>query len=350
MEATMKAAVLYGVHDLRVEDIAVPTVTEGEVLVKVGAATTCGTDVKIYQRGYVNRVITPPTVFGHEWAGTVVEVGSGVSWLREGMRIRAGNSGPCLRCPRCGRGTYNLCDEMTWLWGAYAEYIKVPAPIVRVNVQEVPAHLSDAEAALTEPLACCLHGIERCAIAVGDTAVILGDGPIGLFHLQLARLKGCDPVIVCGLIDDRLKIARQLGATHTINAPIDETVQEVIRLTDGRGADVVIEAVGLPATWEEALRLVGKGGTVLEFGGCPPGTEIQVNAERLHYDEVHLLGAFHANPADFRKALRLIASGAIHVRPLLTREMPLHQIREAFHVLTTSREALKIAIRPSSGT
>jgi L-iditol 2-dehydrogenase len=346
MGATMKAAVLYGIRDLRVEDIPIPTVMEGEALVKVGAATTCGTDVKIYQRGYVDRVITPPTVFGHEWAGTVVEVGTGVPWLREGMRIRAGNSGPCLRCTMCGRGTYNLCDDMTWLWGAYAEYIKVPAPIVRVNAQEVPAQLSDAEAALTEPLACCLHGIERCTIAVGDTAVIIGDGPIGLFHLQLARLKGCEQVIVCGLIDARLQIARALGATSTINAPVDETVQEVMRLTEGRGADVVIEAVGLPATWEEALRLVGKGGTVLEFGGCPPGTEIHVSAERLHYDEVHLLGAFHANPADFRKALRLIASGAIHVRPLLTREMPLHRIHEAFNVLTTSREALKIAILP----
>jgi L-iditol 2-dehydrogenase len=235
---------------------------------------------------------------------------------------------------------------MTWLWGAYAEYIKVPAPIARVNMQEVPALLSYSEAALTEPLACCFHGIERCNIDVGDTVVIIGDGPIGLLHLQLARLKGCEKVIVCGLIEKRLKIARELGAARTVNAPIEETIKEVMKLTGGHGADVVIEAVGIPTTWEEALRLVGKGGTVLEFGGCPPGTEIRVSTELLHYDEIKLLGAFHANPSDFRKALNLIASRVVQVKPLLTKELPLRRISDAFNVLTTSKEELKIAILP----
>jgi len=346
MGEKMKAAVLYSTRDLRVEDIEIPKVKYGEVLVKVGAATTCGTDIKIYQRGYLDRVIKPPTVFGHEWAGTVVEVGKGVPWIQEGMRIRAGNSGPCLRCRMCGRGANNLCEDMTWLWGAYAEYIKVPAPIVKVNIQEVPTKLSYAEAALTEPLACCFHGIERCNIDVGDTVVIIGDGPIGLLHLQLARLKGCEKVIVCGLIEERLKIARELGAAKTVNAPVEETVKEVMNLTDGHGADVVVEAVGIPTTWEEALRLVGKGGTVLEFGGCPPGTEIRVSTELLHYDEINLLGSFHANPTDFRKALNLIASGAVQVKPLLTKELPLRRISDAFNILTTSKEELKIAISP----
>ncbi|RJS77246.1 alcohol dehydrogenase, partial [Candidatus Bathyarchaeota archaeon] len=149
----MKAAMLYGVKDLRIEEIPVPKVEAGEVLVKIKAATTCGTDLKIFHRGYVEKVIKLPTVFGHEWAGEVVETGEGVEWPRKGMRVRAGNSAPCLRCKMCQKGKYNLCENMIWLWGAYAEYIKVPARMVLVNMQEIPQHVSYEEAALTEPLA-----------------------------------------------------------------------------------------------------------------------------------------------------------------------------------------------------
>jgi len=342
----MEAAVLYGVRDLRVEDVEVPEVEPGEVVVKIGAATTCGTDVKIFQRGYVNRVIKPPTVFGHEWAGRVVDVGEGVPWIHEGMRVRAGNSGPCLKCGMCEKGVHNLCEDMTWLWGAYAEYIKVPAPIVSVNLQEIPANISYEEAAVTEPLACCFHGIEKCHIDAGDTVVIIGDGAIGLLHLQLARLKGAGKVVVCGLIDERLKMALELGADKTVKASIAESIKDIMELTGGYGADVVIEAVGIPATWEEALKMVRKGGTVLEFGGCPPGTAIRVETELLHYDEIKLQGSFHAKPTEFRKALNLIASGAVQVKPLITKTMALRQIEDAFKVLTTSKEELKIAIIP----
>jgi L-iditol 2-dehydrogenase len=344
LENRMKAAVLYGVKDLRVEDLDIPSINPGELLVRVRAATTCGTDVKIYQRGYVSGVIKPPTIFGHEWAGDVVEVGEGVSWVKKGMRIRAGNSGPCLQCRMCQVSHFNLCEEMTWLWGAYAEFIKVPPPITRINVQELPPQLTYEEAAVTEPLACCLHGIKKCNIEPGDTVVIIGEGPIGLLHLQLARLMGGRTLIVCGLIEERLKKAEKLGADITINASIEQTIREIKVLTDGYGADVVIEAVGLPATWEEALRVVRKGGTVLEFGGCPPGTEIQVSTEQLHYDETTLIGAFHATPSDFRRALTLITSGLIQVKPIITKQMPLEQIHDAFNLLTTSKKELKIAI------
>jgi L-iditol 2-dehydrogenase len=342
----MKAALLYGIKDLRVETIDKPEVGPGEALVKVKAATTCGTDVKIFQRGYVSGVIQFPTVFGHEWAGDVAEVGEGVSWLRKGKRVRAGNSAPCLRCEMCGKGNYNLCENMMWLWGAYAEYVKVPARMVMLNMQEIPSHLSYEEAAMTEPLACVLHGIEEAQVKLGDTVAIIGAGPIGLLHLLTAKRMGAGRVIISDLVDERLQVALQLGAEEIVNAGNEEPVEKVRRLTEGYGADVVIEAIGLPATWEQALRMVRKGGTVLEFGGCPPGTEIGVRTELLHYGEVTLLGTFHATPAHFKKALSLIASGAIKVKPLVTRKMKLDEIRDAFEILTKSKSDLKIAILP----
>ena len=342
----MKAAMLYGVKDLRIEDVEIPKVGLGEVLVKVKAATTCGTDLKIFRRGYVEKVIKLPTVFGHEWAGEVVEVGEGLEWPKKGMRIRAGNSAPCLHCTMCQKGKYNLCENMIWLWGAYAEYIKVPARMVLVNMQEIPQHVSYEEAAITEPLACVLHGAEEANIKPGDTVTIIGAGPIGLLHLLTAKKFGAGRVISIDLVEDRLNFAERLGADETVNAGKEDVVERVRELTSGYGSDVVIEAIGLPSTWEQALKLVRKGGTVLEFGGCPPGTEIKVNTEKLHYGELTVRGSFHATPLHFRKALNLIASRTIDVRPLITRKMRLENIREAFDILMTSKKEIKIAIIP----
>ena len=342
----MKAAMLYGVKDLRVEDVEVPKVEAGEVLIKVKAATTCGTDLKIFQRGYVEKVIKLPTIFGHEWAGEVVKVGEGLEWPEKGMRVRAGNSAPCLHCKMCQKGKYNLCENMIWLWGAYAEYIGVPAHMVLVNMQEIPQHVSFEEAAITEPLACVLHGVEEARVKLGDTVAIIGAGPIGLLHLLTVKKIGAGKIIIIDLVDERLNFAEKLGVDETINAGRENVVEMVRQLTGGYGADIVIEAIGLPATWEQALKLVRKGGTVLEFGGCSPGTEIKVNTELLHYGEVTVLGTFHATPLHFRKALNLIASGTINVKPLMTRKMRLEEIKEAFEILSTSKTEIKIAINP----
>jgi L-iditol 2-dehydrogenase len=342
----MKAAMLYGIKDLRIEEISKPEVNAGEVLVKVKAATTCGTDLKIFQRGYVEKVIRLPTVFGHEWAGEVVEVGEGLEWPKKGMRVRAGNSAPCLRCAMCQKGKYNLCENMIWLWGAYAEYIKVPARMVLVNMQEIPKHVSYEEAAITEPLACVLHGVEEAGVKLGDTVAIIGAGPIGLLHLLTVKKLGVEKVIIIDLVDERLSFAEKLGADETINAGKVDVAEKVRQITGGYGADVVIEAIGLPTTWEQALTLVRKGGTVLEFGGCPPKTEIRVNTELLHYGEVKVMGAFHATPLHFRRALNYIASKTINVKPLITRKMRLEEIKEAFQILSTSKSEIKIAINP----
>lgn len=342
----MKAALLYGIKDLRVEDVEVPKVGTGEVLVKVKGATTCGTDIKIFHRGYVEKVITLPTIFGHEWAGDVLQVGEGLDWPRKGMRVRAGNSAPCLHCAMCQRGKYNLCENMLWLWGAYAECIKVPARMVLVNMQEIPEHVSYSEAAVTEPLACVLHGAEEARIGLADTVTIIGAGPIGLLHLLVAKKMGAEKIVVIDLVDERLEVAAKLGAKETINSAKENVAAKVRQMTGGYGSDIVIEAIGLPATWEQALKLVKKGGRVLEFGGCPPGTEIKIDAEQIHYGELTLLGAFHTTPLHFRKALDLISTRAVDVRPLITRQMKLEDIHDAFQLLSTSKSEIKISITP----
>ena len=345
-DVKMKAAVLYGVKELRIEDVEVPKLEAGEALVKVKAATTCGTDLKILQRGYVERVIKLPTIFGHEWAGDVVEVSKGLDWPKKGMRVRAGNSAPCLHCTMCQKGKYNLCENMIWLWGAYAEYIKVPARMVFVNMQEIPKQVAYEEAAITEPLACVLHGVEEARVKLGDTVAIIGAGPIGLLHLLAVKKMGARKAIMIDLVEERLDFAEKLGADETINGKTEDVVEKVRQLTGGYGADVAIEAIGLPATWEQALKLARKGGTILEFGGCPPGTEIRVDAEMLHYGEQTVLGAFHTTPLHFRRALDMIASRTIDVRPLVTKRMKLGEIKEAFEILSTSKTEIKIAITP----
>ena len=342
----LKAAMLYGIDDLRIEDIEVPEVEAGEVLVKVKAATTCGTDLKILKRGYIDKIISLPTVFGHEWAGEVVEIGEGLEWPKKGMHVRAGNSAPCLHCKMCQKGKFNLCENMIWLWGAYAEHIKVPARTVLVNMQEIPQHVSYEEAAITEPLACVLHGAEETGLKLGDTVIIIGAGPIGLLHLLTAKKKGAGKIICTDLVEERLDLAKKLGADKTINAAKEKVVEKVRQLTDGYGADVVIEAIGLPETWEEALKLVRIGGTVLEFGGCPPETQIKVDTELLHYGEVTVRGVFHATPLHFKEALNLIASRTIDVRPLITKKMNLEDINKAFKILSTTKTETKIAIIP----
>ncbi len=342
----MKTAMLYGIKDLRLQDVKEPTLSRGEVLVKVRAATTCGTDVKIWQRGYVEKVIKLPTAFGHEWAGDVVEVGEGVEWPSKGMRIRAGNSAPCLHCEMCQTGKYNLCLNMIWLWGAYSEFIKVPARMVLVNTQEIPSQVAYEEAAVAEPLACVLHGAEEAGVGLGQKVAIFGAGPIGLLHLLVAEKLGAEKTIIIDIVDDRLEFAHKLGADVIVNGKKDNVAERVKQITGGRGADVVIEAIGLPTTWQQALVLSREGGTVLEFGGCPPGTKVELDAERVHYGEMRIMGAFHTTPLHFRRALNLISSRTIDVRPLITRHIKLEEIAEAFETLSTSKNEIKIAVQP----
>jgi len=346
VEKTMKAVRFYAPGDIRYEEIPRPVAGPGEVLVQVKAALTCGTDLKTYKRGHPVMIQKAPTVFGHELSGVITEVGAGVESFSLGQRVVAANSAPCQRCFYCRQGRLSLCENLEFLNGSYAEYVAIPARIVQQNLLVLPDHLSFRHAALTEPFACIVHGIERSKIRLGDTVAVIGQGPIGLMFTRLAKLKGAR-VIAVDRVAFRLEKARHFGADLLVDAAgVPDPVATVRSLTeDGRGVDVAIEAVGLPATWEQALAMTRRGGLANLFGGCPSGTHISVDTQRLHYDELEIIGVFHHTPMYIRKALALIAEGQLDADALITHEMPLQRLEEALQ-LVASGEALKVAIVP----
>jgi L-iditol 2-dehydrogenase len=345
----MKAVRFYEPGVLRFEEVEVPEIGPGEILVENKVTLTCGTDLKMYKRGHP--YAKPPLIIGHEFAGVVVKVGDDVKGFREGMRVVAANSAPCNACFYCKRGKQNLCENLEDAMigftspGAYAEYVKVPERIVKVNTHVIPNDVTFREAALLEPLACVVHGIELANIQYGDSVVIIGAGPIGLMHLQLARRKGCGAAIVTDLSDERLQVAKELGADFVINASREDQVERVRELTDGRGADVVIEAVGSPETWEKALTMTRKAGTALLFGGCKPGAQANFDTHHIHYDELTIVGAFHHTPLSVERALALIASGAIDAKRLITHEVALKDVESALNMMAEGK-AVKVAVRP----
>ena len=347
----MRAAVFYAPGDVRIEQLPDPVAGPGEVVVRIHRALTCGTDLKTYRRGHPTILQRVPTPFGHEFAGTIAEVGRGVDgacW-RPGMRVVAANSAPCNRCFYCRRGRQSLCEHLEFLWGAYAEYIAVPAPIVEQNLYEIPDGLSFAAAALTEPLACAVHGVAETPIAVGDTVAVNGAGPIGLMFVRLAALRGAR-VICCDLSPVRLAVARRLGATETLDVSnVADQAAAVRSLTPGgRGADAAIEAVGLPEVWESTVRMVRPGGVAILFGGAKGGTTFSVSTNMLHYGELTIKGVFHHTPQFVETALNLLAEEAVPAAPFLSGERPLTAVVDALEA-TGRQEGVKYAIVPAPG-
>ena len=308
MNGKMTAAVLYGKEDIKIEKVPIPRVGEGEVLVKVHVALTCGTDLKVYQRGYHARMIVPPALFGHELAGTVEEVGEGVRGFKKGMRVVALNSAPCGMCFYCSKHQLNLCEDLLFNNGAYAEYIRIPRRIVEANMLVVPGNVSFEDAAMTEPLACVLRGLHETGVEIGDTVAVIGGGPIGLMFVQVAKAIGCNVIAVVKR-DSQVSLARKKGAHEVVQiSKVKDPVEAVRELSpERRGADVAIEAVGRPEAWEWAVQMVRKGGTVNFFGGCAAGTKVQLDTNRLHYSEITLKATFHHTPETVRRAFGLIA-------------------------------------------
>ncbi len=342
----MLAAVLYGKEQLRIEPVAVPQLGEGDLLVRVRAALTCGTDVKVFRRGYHARMIIPPAVFGHELAGDVVAVGGGVTRFRPGQRVVAANSAPCRQCYYCRRGAENLCDDLLFNNGAYAEYIRIPVRIVELNTYEIPPHIDYQDAALVEPLACVLRGVEETGMRAGDDVAVVGLGPIGLMFVRLAKNLGAR-VIALGRRAAQLEHAAAMGADELIcTAEVTDPERVVRELTGGRGADIAIEAVGKPETWELVVRLVRRGGTVNFFGGCPSGSQISLDTSLLHYSEITCTASFHHTPDHIRRALELISQGVITARGFVNREEPLTNLLSVMRHLTSHNGHLKTAIIP----
>ena len=310
----MRAARLYAPGDLRIEDVPKPEPGPGEVLVQIEVALTDGTDLKTYRRGHPLLLREAPAPFGHELCG-----------LADGRRVVAANSAPCGSCDGCARG--EQCRSLVFLSGAYADWLVVPERIAAVNLHEVPAGVAAEVAAMVEPLACCLRGVERASVSAGDTVAILGAGPIGLMLAACVADAGGWPVIVGGR-EERRALVESFGA----------------EVGDGRGADVVIEAAGTEQAWSDAIELVRPGGTVVVFGGLPRDTRPPIDAYRVHYEELTVRGSFHHTPATVRAALGFLASGAYPWERLVTHRVLLDDLPALF--ADPPRDLLKAAVTP----
>ncbi len=342
----MMAAVLYGKEHLEVEPVAVPNIGRGDVLVRVRTALTCGTDVKVFSRGYHARMIVPPALFGHELAGDIVAMGEDVTTWHVGQRVVAANSAPCYECFYCKRGLENLCDDLLFNNGAYAEYIRIPSRIVERNMYEIPDHVDYQSAALIEPLACVLRGLEETGIQPGDNIAVMGLGPIGSMFVRLAKIYGAR-VIAIGRRKSQLDRAHRMGASELLIAEdAVDLVPQIRKLTGGRGVDVAIEAVGLPEAWQAAVRMVRKGGTVNFFGGCPADSKINLDTNLLHYSELTCKASFHHTPKHIRKALELVAAGEITSNDFVNRVEPLTNLLEVMRHLMSHNGHMKTAIIP----
>jgi len=344
----MMAAVLYGPESLKVEKVAVPKPGAGDLLVRVKAALTCGTDFKVWKQGYHARMIVPPAIFGHEFAGIVEEVGEAVQdRFRPGMRVVAANSAPCNHCFFCLKDKANLCENLVFINGAYAEYALIPGSILRENLMEIPAHLSFVDAALVEPLACVLRGIDETGIQPGDTTVVIGCGPIGLKFIRILSGRGVR-VIAIGKRGSQIKAAQRLGAAAAFDvSAFDNPTQAVRQITYRQlGADSVIEAVGSPATWQWAMRMARCGGTVNLFGGCPRETRVEFEPSIIHYSEITIKSSFHHTPAFIREALGVIARGEVSASDFVTGEIRLNELPDLFQHMKNRNGQLKVAVLP----
>jgi L-iditol 2-dehydrogenase len=341
----MRAVVFHGPGDLRFEEVPVPTPAPGEVVLRIEAALTCGTDVKTLRRGHPVMIPRVPTVFGHEFAGTVTAVGAGVRRVAEGDRLAAANSAPCAECALCLAGRPNLCEDLLFVNGAYGEYIALPPRLVARNVVRLASTTPAARAAFAEPLACAMLGIERGRVEPGQTVVIFGHGPLGCLLAMVAAARKCR-VIVVGKAGWRLDRVRALRVAECVDASASaDVVADLRAMTEGRGADVTIDATGRPEVWEQAMAAVGRGGSVVFFGGCAPGTSVQVDTRRAHYEELTLVGAFHHTPELIRQAIEALEAGVVNPDGLVTHTMGLPDVRRALDLMATGA-ALKVLIEP----
>ena len=344
----MKVARFYAPGDVRIEDIAEPRAGPDEVKIRVRNCSTCGTDVKIYNHGHQH--IDPPRVMGHEVAGEVVDIGADVTGWAVGDGVQVIAAVPCGECAQCLAGRMTVCPNQTSVGyhyeGGFAEYLVVPHAVLRVDgLNRIPDGVSFAEASVAEPLACVINGQELAQVGEGDDVVVVGAGPIGCLHVRLARARGARRVFLVELNRSRLDMsAHVVRPDAAICAAEVDAIDEVVKLTEGRGADVVITAAASGKAQEDALTMVAPGGRISFFGGLPKDTPtITLDSNLVHYRELTIVGANGSSPAHNKRALQLIASGAVPVADLITHRLPLGEVLDAFGIVSRG-EGIKVTI------
>lgn len=345
---TMRGAVLLGPERIEIQEFPVPRPEAGEMLLRVDAATTCGTDVKVYRRGGHPRMLVVPTLFGHEMAGTVAALGDGVEGFALGDRVVVANSAACGECDYCRAGRENLCTDLRYLNGAFAEFLRIPERFVRMSTYPIPAGLDSPVAALAEPLACVLHGVDACELArrpAGSRVVVFGAGPIGLLFTAALRRTG-HRVMLADPNDSRLRTGEALGAESTLRIARGGGQAQLVREASdgGQGADVCIDCTGQPAVWSDCVESLRPGGLALLFGGCAPGTRMDIDTHLIHYSEITVKGVYHHRPATVRRALDMLADEDFGARYLLSGIRPIEEVEQALRDMMDKR-ALKVVIR-----
>ncbi|RZS39223.1 L-iditol 2-dehydrogenase [Herbihabitans rhizosphaerae] len=343
----MRVARYYAPGDLRLEEAAEPPAGPDEVKIRVRNCSTCGTDVKIFKHGHHH--LDPPRVIGHEIAGEVVEAANG--W-KAGDRVQSIAAVPCGTCDYCRRGRMSVCPNQTSVGyhydGGFAEYLVVPKQVLAVDgLNRIPNGVNFDEASVAEPLACVVNGQNLAGVGEGDDVVVIGAGPIGCLHVRLARANGARRVVLVELSRARLNLsASTVAPDAAVCASEVDPVEEIMRLTDGRGVDVVITAAASGAAQEQAVRMAARGGRISLFGGLPKDAPtITLDSNLVHYRELTVVGANGSSPADNKRALELIATGKVPVADLITHRLPLAELHDAIQ-LVASGQAIKVTIEP----
>lgn len=348
----MLALRFYAPEDLRLEDVPEPTCGTDEVKIRVKNCSTCGTDVKIRKNGHQN--LTPPRIIGHEIAGEVVEVGSEVAgdW-KPGDRVQVIAAVPCGKCHECRKGWMAVCQNQTSVGyqydGGFAEYMIVPREVLAVDgMNRIPDGVGFAEASAAEPFACAINAQEQLGIEPGDDVVIFGAGPIGCMHVRIARgVHRAGRIILVDINSERLKMsADAVQPDVVVNASEVNIVEEILKLTGGRGADVVITATPANITQEQAVSMAARNGRISFFGGLPKtNPTITLDSNLVHYRQLHIHGANGSAPEHNRRALDYIASGEVPVADLITRRIRLRDVMDAFGIVERG-EAIKVTVEP----
>ena len=343
--AQSRQAVLIEPGRLELRDFTPPRPGQGELLIRVQCALSCGTDLKAFRRGHP--LWKMPTPFGHEFSGVVVDAGEGVTAFRAGDEIMAAPTAPCGICFYCQHGQENLCADAVgrMVLGAYADLLILPAHVVAQNTFIKPANLPFEEAALLEPLSCVVHANEMARPEKSETVMIVGAGAFGLLHMLVLKAAGVREVVVVGRGAERLKWATELGADIVIDARGAGAADRIAKLNSGFGPDLAIECTGQVEGWQDALARVRRGGRVVFFGGCPPCTELRVDTRRMHYDNLTLMAPFHFRPRDVRRAYELLAGRALNAGAIVNARMRLDDLAEVFSMLERGA-ALKCAVIP----
>lgn len=343
---TMKAPGLYDIPlDIRITEIEKPTIDDDSLILKVINCGLCNSEVKTASRGHPLLEIKPlPLILGHEFSGEVHAVGKNIKDVKEGDRMVIMSMIPCGYCYQCRRGTLNLCENYFKSLidtGAFAPYVKISGPDVKKRIYPLADSVPFEFAAMAEPIACCLRGIEQAQIRPGDTVTILGSGFMGLLLINLAAICGAAKVIAVDQYPHRLNIAKEMGATDTINFKEENSINAVLKKTKGKGSDIVIEATGVPNAYEDAFNMVGRGGTVVYFGGVAKGSKIDIDPVKIHYQEIRIVGSANPSPHNVDRALFMIENHLLKLEKLITHRMPVMKLKEAMELALT-KEPIKV--------